>query len=76
MPGLPVTDNNAENEVLDDSIATVSMSLRRGLGPTIRKKGTTETRIALKAEEANLKETLLFPPQTAHDIGSTRSGSL
>jgi len=69
--------NIDKDDVLSDGdLAYTELSLRRGLGPTIRKQGEGGQRVAIRASKADAKFYLLFPEKAAGQIGSTRTGSL
>jgi hypothetical protein len=75
FPKIIKYDNNKKT-LHNDEIANVAISLRRGLGPTIRKQGDRDTRIVFSANSADIKYFLLFPQKANPYIGTTRTGSL
>ena len=77
IDGFPKLNYKTKDEILTDSdIGTIQMSLRRGLGQTVRKQGEGGQRTVMRADRADAKFFLLFPEKTASILGSKRTGSL
>jgi len=76
IEGFPKLGFNSKQKVDHLEIGKVPISLRRGLGPTIRKQGDRGTRIVFPADSADIKYFLLFPQKASPYIGTTRTGSL
>jgi hypothetical protein len=54
----------------------ITYSIGRGLGPTYRKPNPTTTILTIAGNRATHKGTVLYPLQTAAELGATRSGKL
>lgn len=76
IEGLSFLDKERDDIVSDSDLGTLNLSLRRGLGPTIRKYGEGGQRVVVRANSADAKYYLLFPERASGQIGSTRTGSL
>ena len=74
LPKIPLKDR--KEIVSDGDVETISFSMRRGLGPTIRKQGVSESRTVFRADKADSKYYLLFPSKASSFIGTIRTGSL
>lgn len=75
--GFEITD--PYNSKLDKNyplLANIKLSTSRALGPTYRKGDDRRKQVLIGAEGASLKSYLLFPMEAAHQVGTTRSGSL
>ena len=57
-------------------LTNIGMSVQRSLGPTYRKGADRLKQGLHPAEAASMTSYLLFPVETANEIGTTRSGSL
>jgi len=76
VEGFEVLNRDSDDVITDSDLGYTPISLRRGLGPTIRKQGEGGQRVAIRASKADVKFYLLFPEKAAGNIGATRTGSL
>jgi hypothetical protein len=76
LEGFGALQKDRDDILSDSDLGTLNLSLRRGLGPTIRKYGDGGQRVVGPACSADSKFYLLFPERASGQLGATRTGSL
>jgi hypothetical protein len=76
VEGLPSSEGTEVDVITDEYVGTVKQSLRRGMGPTLRKGPNGGIMVSVPGSSADVKSYALFPPTVNRQLGTTRSGKL